>query len=139
MKQVDVVGAVIINDRDEILCALRSMKMSLPGYWEFPGGKIEPGEDHQAALVREIKEELLCEIEVGEFITDIVHEYPTIKVRLITYEAKIISGSPVATEHEKLEWTARKDIRNLHWAPADIPTIDILCCESNGWERSILL
>ncbi|MBD8500437.1 (deoxy)nucleoside triphosphate pyrophosphohydrolase [Paenibacillus arenosi] len=132
MKQVDVVGAVIINEREEILCALRSMKMSMPGYWEFPGGKIEPGEDHQAALVREIKEELLCDIEVGEFITDIVHEYPAIKVRLITYEAKIICGVPVATEHEKLEWIARNDIRNLHWAPADIPTIDILCRDVSG-------
>lgn len=129
MKQVDVVGAVIINDHDEILGALRSKEMTLPGYWEFPGGKIEPGEDHQAALVREIKEELLCDIEVGEFIADIVHEYPNVKVRLITYKAKIISGDPVAAEHEKLDWIAPKDIRNLQWAPADIPTIEILCSE----------
>ncbi|GMK40551.1 NUDIX hydrolase [Paenibacillus sp. CCS19] len=126
MKQVDVVGAVIFNDCNEILGALRSMEMSLPGYWEFPGGKIGQGEDHQSALVREIKEELLCDIEVGELIADIVHEYPNVKVRLITYKAKIVAGVPIAAEHEKLEWIAPNDIRNLKWAPADIPTIDIL-------------
>jgi len=129
MKQVEVVGAVIINDRDEILGALRSKKMSLPGYWEFPGGKIEPGEDHQSALIREIKEELQCDIEVGEFIADIVHEYPNVKVRLITYKAKIASGAPVAAEHETLVWIAPNEIRNLRWAPADLPTIDILSNE----------
>ncbi|MBA2937025.1 (deoxy)nucleoside triphosphate pyrophosphohydrolase [Paenibacillus sp. CGMCC 1.16610] len=127
MKQVDVVGAVLINGRDEVLCALRSMEMSLPGYWEFPGGKIEQGEDQKTALIREIKEELLCDIEVGEFITDNVHEYPNIKVRLITYKAKIISGEPIATEHEKLAWIQFNNLRDLRWAPADIPTLDILC------------
>ncbi|OXM85809.1 (deoxy)nucleoside triphosphate pyrophosphohydrolase [Paenibacillus rigui] len=124
MKQVDVVGAVIVNENDEILCALRSQEMSLPGLWEFPGGKIEQGEEAKVALVREIKEELLCEIKVGELIADVVHEYPNIKVRLITYFAKITSGKPVATEHEKLEWISRTELATLKWAPADIPTVE---------------
>lgn len=85
MKQVDVVGAIITNENNEILCALRSKHMSQPGYWEFPGGKIENGEDHKEALVREIKEELLCIIEVGEYITETIYEYPNVKVRLFTY------------------------------------------------------
>jgi 8-oxo-dGTP diphosphatase len=126
MKQVDVVGAVIINDHDEVLCALRSQQMSLPGLWEFPGGKIEAGEEPRAALIREIKEELLCDIEVGEQIADVVHEYPTIKVRLITYFAKVTGGVPVATEHERLEWINKENIYSLDWAPADIPTVQIL-------------
>ncbi|MFE5321657.1 (deoxy)nucleoside triphosphate pyrophosphohydrolase [Paenibacillus sp. NPDC056579] len=130
MKQIDVVGAVIVNDKDEILCALRSQKMSLPGLWEFPGGKIEQGEEATSALVREINEELLCAIEIGELIADITHEYPNIKVRLMTYFAKIISGKPVATEHEKLQWFSSNKLAELDWAPADIPTVHKLCSKS---------
>ncbi|PIB68840.1 NUDIX domain-containing protein, partial [Pseudomonas sp. 2822-17] len=69
-KQVKVVGAVIENDRNEILAALRSPTMSLPNLWEFPGGKIEEGESPTEALIREIKEELDCTIEVNELIED---------------------------------------------------------------------
>ncbi|WP_225229443.1 (deoxy)nucleoside triphosphate pyrophosphohydrolase [Paenibacillus gallinarum] len=126
MKQIDVVGAVIVNENKEVLCALRSESMSLSNYWEFPGGKVEKGEDHKEALVREIKEELLCDIQVGDFITETLHEYPNIKVKLTTYFAQIIKGTPIATEHEKIKWTPLKDIRSLKWAPADIPTIDLL-------------
>ena len=63
-KTVKVVGAIIINECDEVLCALRSPKMSLPNYWEFPGGKIEPGESREEALKREIYEEFHAEIKV---------------------------------------------------------------------------
>lgn len=126
MKQVDVVGAVIVNKNKEVLCALRSKSMSLSNYWEFPGGKVEEGEDHKEALVREIKEELLCDIQVGEFITETVHEYSNLKVKLTTYFAQIIKGAPFATEHEKIQWTSLRDVRSLRWAPADIPTIDLL-------------
>lgn len=123
MKKVDVVGAVITNEEGKILCALRSQQMSLPGMWEFPGGKIEQGETPQETLVREIQEELECKIEVGEFISDDTYEYPAVTVRLITYFATVISGVPVPKEHEKLEWMDRKDMLKLEWAPADLPTI----------------
>ncbi|MFG0217117.1 (deoxy)nucleoside triphosphate pyrophosphohydrolase [Brevibacillus porteri] len=130
MKQVDVVGAVITNEEGKILCALRSQQMSLPGMWEFPGGKIEQGETQEETLVREIREELECDIEVGEFITDDVYEYPTVAVRLITYFAKVISGTPVPKEHEKLEWVGKEDLMKLEWAPADLPTISKLMKDS---------
>lgn len=123
MKKVDVVGAVIINEEGKILCALRSSQMSLPGMWEFPGGKMEQGETPEETLVREIREELECEIEVGEFITDDVYEYPSVLVRLITYFAKVTDGVPVPKEHERLEWVDRGELLKLEWAPADIPTI----------------
>ncbi|MFD2368856.1 8-oxo-dGTP diphosphatase MutT [Brevibacillus sp. GCM10020057] len=130
MKKVDVVGAVITNEEGKILCALRSQQMSLPGMWEFPGGKIEQGETPEETLVREIQEELGCTIQVGEFITDDVYEYPTVAVRLITYFAKVVSGTPVAKEHEKLEWVDYEGLMKLEWAPADLPTIKKLMKES---------
>jgi 8-oxo-dGTP diphosphatase len=100
--------------------------MSLPGYWEFPGGKIEPGEDPRDALAREINEELHCHISVGELIADITHEYPNIIVRLMTYHAKIVNGKPIPHEHERLIWLSMDQLHTLEWAPADIPTIDNL-------------
>lgn len=126
MKQVDVVGAVIINEEQKILCALRSQQMSLPGMWEFPGGKIEKGESPEESLVREIKEELSCEIEVGRLISDSVYEYPTVMVRLITYFANIFDGEPMPNEHEELRWVSLQELSSLHWAPADLPTIEEL-------------
>jgi 8-oxo-dGTP diphosphatase len=123
IKQVEVVGAVIINPQNEILCALRAQNMTLGGMWEFPGGKIEPGETHQEALVREIREELGCDITVGMFVAECVHEYPNVVVHLITYYAFISSGAPSAREHERLEWLPVEEISGLNWAPADIPTV----------------
>jgi 8-oxo-dGTP diphosphatase len=126
MKKVDVVGAVILNEKNEVLCALRSQNMSLPGLWEFPGGKIEAGEIPEQSLEREIKEELNCSIQVGELVADVTHEYPNIIVRLITYKSVIIEGTPMPTEHEKLIWLPLHELRKLVWAPADLPTIDEL-------------
>jgi len=109
-----------------VLCALRSQTMSLPGLWEFPGGKIESGETPQESLKREIREELNCTIEVGELVADATHEYPTIIVRLITYFARIIDSTPIANEHEKLIWLPMYELDSLEWAPADLPTIEAL-------------
>ncbi|PEN67156.1 (deoxy)nucleoside triphosphate pyrophosphohydrolase [Bacillus toyonensis] len=125
-KKVSVVGAVIFNEENEILCALRSPAMSLPNYWEFPGGKINEGEMPQEALVREIKEELGCLINVGEKIEEVDYEYENIIVHLVTYKANIKSGIPKALEHAELKWVQDKNLLELKWAPADIPTVKIL-------------
>jgi 8-oxo-dGTP diphosphatase len=125
-KMIHVAGAVIQNAQGEILCALRSAGMSMPGLWEFPGGKLETGESPQSCLVREIKEELGCEIEVGGMIADVEHDYPSIRVHLMTYFAAIVSGVPEAREHERLEWLPASRLRELEWAPADLSTVDKL-------------
>ncbi|UPM55498.1 8-oxo-dGTP diphosphatase MutT [Gottfriedia acidiceleris] len=125
-KQIKVVGAVIRNDQNQILCALRSHEMSMPNSWEFPGGKIEKNEKPEEALVREIQEELGCEISIADLVEDVIHEYPNIIVNLITFEAKIISGAPVANEHAKIEWKDISDLKELEWAQADLPTVEKL-------------
>jgi 8-oxo-dGTP diphosphatase len=125
-KTVRVVGAVIYNEQNEILCALRSPEMSLPNLWEFPGGKIEEGENPEETLVREIQEELGCTIEVYEKIEEVHHEYPNLVVNLLTYKAKIVEGEPKAKEHAELKWMPLQELHSLEWAPADIPTVEAL-------------
>ncbi|MGG0207672.1 (deoxy)nucleoside triphosphate pyrophosphohydrolase [Bacillus mycoides] len=122
-RKVSVVGAVIFNEKNEILCALRSSTMSLPNHWEFPGGKIHEGEKPQEALVREIEEEIGCLITVGEQIEEVEHEYIDIIVHLVTYKSFIDSGVPKALEHRELKWVNVMNLLKLNWAPADLPTV----------------
>lgn len=125
-KTVHVVAAIIENENNEILCALRGPEMTLPNYWEFPGGKIEEGETKEQAIKREIKEELGCTIKVYEPVEDTTYEYDKVIVRLETFMAKVISGTPVISEHAKIKWVTREELPALNWAPADIPAIEKL-------------
>ncbi|MFD2043087.1 (deoxy)nucleoside triphosphate pyrophosphohydrolase [Ornithinibacillus salinisoli] len=123
-KTVKVVAAVIKNDQDEILCALRSPEMSIPNMWEFPGGKVEANEDIYTAVEREIEEELGCKIKSNELLNENTHEYDTFIINLIAIKATIVEGIPVPSEHSKLLWLKRDNLDSLKWAPADIPAVE---------------
>lgn len=123
-KQIDVVGAVIVRD-GTILCAQRGTG-PLAGLWEFPGGKIEPGETPRTALEREIREELRCVVRVGEVVTTTAHEYEFGVVHLTTFWCKLLGESPSLTEHLAAQWLAPSELRTLVWAPADLPAVDIV-------------
>lgn len=121
---VRVVGAVIVND-GLILCAQRATG-PLAGLWEFPGGKVETDEAPQAALVREIAEELGCQIEVGDEIAMASLSEDSGTVTMTTYRCTVVSGSPVASEHAQLAWLRPGELGELEWAPLDLPTVDRL-------------
>ena len=125
-KNIRVVGAVIVNDDDEILCAQRPEGKNLALKWEFPGGKIEKGETETEALVRELDEEMECRIDVLDKITTTVYEYDFGIVELTTYYAKILSGEIKMLEHVDMKWMNRENIDALDWAPADIPAIELI-------------
>lgn len=128
-KVVKVVAAIIENEVNEILCALRSPDMSIPNMWEFPGGKVEQGEDLYSAIEREIAEELNCKVIANDIFNENTHEYETFIITLISIKCTIIEGTPFSKEHSKLIWLKRENLSSLKWAPADIPAVKQLIHE----------
>ena len=121
-KRINVVGAVLTRAQT-ILAAQRSSTMSLPGMWEFPGGKIEQDESPKEALLRELKEELLCSAEIGKHIQTTEHEYDFGIVILTTYYCSLTGDEPRLTEHSEIRWIHVAELDQLNWAPADIPAV----------------
>jgi 8-oxo-dGTP diphosphatase len=122
-KQIDVVGAVILQD-GKVLCAQRGASGALPGLWEFPGGKIEPGETPRAALQREIVEELRCQVRVDGEVETTTHAYDFGVVTLTTFYCSLIDGAPELSEHQAVAWLSPADLTTLDWAPADVPAVE---------------
>ena len=126
-KIIRVVAAIIkaTNEAGEtIIFATQRGYGDFKGGWEFPGGKIEEGETPQEALVREIREELETEIEVGELIDTIEYDYPTFHLSMDCFWAEIVSGDLVLKEHEAAKWLTCEELDSVEWLPADITLIE---------------
>jgi len=130
-KRIDVVGAVIVSD-EMVLCAQRGPQGHLAGLWEFPGGKIEPGETPQAALEREIAEELDCRVNVGAELTTTIYEYDFGVVTLTTFWCQLIDGVPRLLQHAEVRWCPTSDLEALDWAPADVPAMRMIVAGSSA-------
>ena len=126
MKTIKVVAAIICNDmerKNKIFATARGYG-DLKGGWEFPGGKVEPGETPQQALKREIMEELSTEIKVGELIDTIEYDYPTFHLSMDCFWAEVITGQLELKEAEAAKWLTKNQLESVAWLPADITLID---------------
>ena len=124
------VTAAIIKDKNRLLIAKRHSKDPLGGKWEFPGGKIEPDETPQECLVREIKEELGVDVEIGPFYDDNVYSSQDHDIHLLFYWAEVINGEVIPVVHDDLKWITIDELANFDFAPADIPIVKRLMKEN---------
>jgi mutator protein MutT len=123
---IDVVAGVIRRADGLLLISQRLPDDTLGGYWEFPGGKVDPGEELKAALNRELREEIGVETEIGEEIYQIVIPYPDRDVRLYFYDVRIISGEPQKIEVADIRWVTTDELMNYQFPEADIPLLNQL-------------
>ena len=118
MKTVKVAAAIIIHN-NQIFATQRGYGEFKDG-WEFPGGKIEPGETPEEAIVREIKEELDTEVEVIELLDTVEYDYPNFHLSMGCFICKIKSGDLVLKEHEDAKWLTKDTLGSVEWLPADM-------------------
>ncbi len=124
MKTIEV-AAAIITPSGRIFATQRGYGEFKDG-WEFPGGKMEPGETPQQALVREIQEELDTEIEVGELVETVEYDYPGFHLTMHCFLCTIRSGDLVLKEHEAARWLTREELDDVDWLPADVAVAEKL-------------
>lgn len=122
MKTIRVVAAVILSE-GKVFATQRGYG-DFKGGWEFPGGKIEAGETPEAALKREISEELETEIRVGELIDTIEYDYPNFHLSMDCFWCEIVSGDLVLKEHEAARWLDKENLYSVEWLPADVSLIE---------------
>lgn len=127
MKTIRVVAAVIKAVKEDgrtMIFATQRGYGEFKGGWEFPGGKIEPGETPQQALCREIMEELDTKIQVGDLIDTIEYDYPAFHLSMDCFWCEVVSGNLVLKEHEAARWLTSDELDNVEWLPADVTLID---------------
>lgn len=122
---IRVVGAVF-HDGERFLACRKKPGKPLEGHWEFPGGKIEPGETPEQALAREIREELNLIAEVGQKVTTTTYEYDFATIELTTFYCTLVDGDLRLTDHDDTKWVTSTEAAHLTWAPADIPAVEAI-------------
>ena len=122
---VEVVAA-LIWDQDEFMICQRPAHKARALLWEFVGGKVEPGETKEQALIRECQEELAITLDVGELYMDVIHEYPDITVKLSLFNAVIADGAPQRIEHNDIKWITVQEIPKYDFCPADVEILEEL-------------
>ncbi len=126
LRSIHVVAGVISDVRGRILLTRRGEDSDLAGLWEFPGGKREPGETSQAALVRELEEELGIEVEVGERLIEVPQQYPSKRLRLEVFRIARWKGSPRGREGQAMTWVDPERLSRYSMPSADIPVVGVL-------------
>jgi len=124
VKTIEVVAAIIQNG-DKILATQRGYGELKDG-WEFPGGKMEPGESREEALVREIKEELQTDIQVEQYLTTVEYDYPQFHLKMHCFICKIIGDRITLIEHKAAKWLTRETLESVEWLPADVAVVRAL-------------
>lgn len=127
MKNINVVAAIIFRTSSDGICSVFATQRGYgdwKGWWEFPGGKIESGETPQAALEREIQEELATQISVGDFIDTIEYDYPEFHLSMQCFACNVVSGKLELLEHENAAWLTSENLRSVKWLPADLIILD---------------
>ena len=119
MQTATEVVAALIWEQDKFMICQRPAHKARGLLWEFVGGKVEPGETREQALIRECREELAVELDVGGVFTEVVHEYPDLTVHLTLFHAAIREGTPEKLEHEDIRWITVKEIDQYVFCPAD--------------------
>ena len=125
MRQIEVVAAIIRDAQNRIFATQRGGG-DWKDWWEFPGGKIEPGETPQQALRREIREELDTEITVGELLHTVEWDYPKFHLTMHCFLCTVERGSLTLLEHEAARWLAPDELASVQWLPADWEVIEVL-------------
>lgn len=115
---VEVVAALIWDQGRFMICQ-RPANKARGMLWEFVGGKVEPGETKEQALIRECREELAITLSVGDVFVDVVHEYPDLTVHLTLFNAAIANGIPQRLEHHDIRWITADEISQYEFCPAD--------------------
>ncbi len=124
MKRIEVVAG-IIKDSNKIFATQRGYGEFKDG-WEFPGGKMEPGETPQEALARELKEELAVDVKVGEFLCTVDYDYPTFHLTMHCFYCSVIGGELTLLEHEASKWLKMTELHSVNWLPADVEVVAAL-------------
>ena len=128
-KRTLVVAGLVIAHDGRVLISQRRADQALPLQWEFPGGKVEPGEAPDRALVRELTEELGITVEVGRIWDVVFHPYPAFDLVMLVYPCKIVAGEPRAVEVADFGWAAAEELGRWDILPADRPLVERLIAE----------